>query len=379
MSEKVPSQIKNAIDGVFALLKSGDLPKAIAKAVFPSDGKPCSAWSFSNRLFVAIDWVYSKYPEIKDKKDNGKLLYSKIIEAFEKMDYRGFRQWKSVKRHVLKGKEASYILAPNMKKFDKKFYRDEKGDKITITKTNPKPNDKREETESITFATSFRGVPVFSITDTEGKTVKYKKLKLPELPFKPVAKFLGITVIPKAFNNNAYGSFSPQTKIIELATPDESTFFHELAHAVDGYILSFKGKKLKGGQHKDQELVAQFSANVIAYMRGYKIKESTAYTKRYIESYAGKDADQEIIKLIARIERIVEFITNFKQAKSPNRQMEEKTGEPKSKTEELADNPKKPKKSISKRKFVTDEYGEKELSISERKKILKKMNDCVEK
>jgi hypothetical protein len=50
-----------------------------------------------------------------------------------------------------------------------------------------------------------------------------------------------------------------------------------------------------------------------------------------------------ILKLMARIQNIVDFITNFKKAKSPQRQAEELQGEPKDKTEKLADNPTEPK------------------------------------
>jgi hypothetical protein len=343
LNKEIPAEIKGAINGVFALLKSGDLPEAIAKAVFPSDNKPCSAWSFSNRLFVAIEWIQNKYPSEMSKEDNGKFLFSKLSEAFEEMDFRGRNQWKEVKREVKSKSVPSYILAPNMMKFNKRSYVDDQGKRINLKKGEKAPEGKEEKSEEISIPVSFRGVPVFSAIDTFGKEIIYKPLKLPELPYTAVAEFLEIKIIPKSFKNDFYGSYSPSAKVIVLCTPDQTTFFHELAHAVDGYILSFSGKKLKTGQQIDQELVAQFSANVIAYIRGYKIKESTSYTKRYIEGYAGKDADQIVLKLIARIERIVEFIVNFKQAKSPMRQMEDKTKEPKSQTEKLADNPKKVK------------------------------------
>jgi hypothetical protein len=38
--KKIPDEIKGAIKGVLALLKSGDLPEAIAKSVFPKTNKP---------------------------------------------------------------------------------------------------------------------------------------------------------------------------------------------------------------------------------------------------------------------------------------------------------------------------------------------------
>jgi hypothetical protein len=94
-------------------------------------------------------------------------------------------------------------------------------------------------------------------------------------------------------------------------------------------------------------------------MRGYKIEESASYTERYVKSYGGDDYMKWLLKLMARIESIVDFITNFGKAKSPSRKAEEKTGEPKTKAEELADEKPKPtenKESIKYEDLIKKDY-----------------------
>ncbi|MBV6340357.1 hypothetical protein [Candidatus Magnetobacterium casense] len=347
-----PEELKKVMTDVVAMLKSAQLPAVMAKVVFPKTNKPISTWSLSNRLLCCFDYLHRKYPsQMKHlpREDRSKFIMAHIEEALTDADYRGFKQWKDIGRHVTKDENSTaYILAPLTKKgerkyviidgekhhvyydpADKKYYRGYGKDKTLIDKY---------ETEPYTFVKGFRLISVFEAEQTTGKAIVNKELKLPQLPFKPVADFLGIKIIPKSFSGNAYGSYDPHNKVIQLATPNEVTFFHELAHAVDGYLLEKSGRSLKGGQHSDQKIVAQFCAQVIAHVRGYRIEESAAYTKHYIKHYSeGDDIEEAIIKLMARCEQIVEFILNFKEAKSPNRQAEEKSGEPKMPADKLAD------------------------------------------
>jgi len=344
--KEMPDRIKQAVAGVLELFNSPDLPKAIARATFPKVGKPLSAWSFSNKLICAVDWIIHKYPseykKLKTPKARGEFLGKHIFHALDEADYRGFNQWKEKSRFINKGSKASYILAPMFGKGSSKFKMVD-GKKVRVSGDEAKGKD--IQTEEFKYIRGFTGIAVFNKDNTNGKEIVYKELKLPQLPYMPVATFLGLKVIPKAFTGRAYGSYSPNYKVITLATPDQAVFFHELAHAVDDYLMIQKtGKGLKGGQQKDQEIVADFTASVLAYMIGYNVKETIAETKNYVTHYAGdQDPEASVIQLLSRIEKIIDFITNFKEAKSPTRQMEEKTGEPKSEVEELADNPPKAK------------------------------------
>lgn len=346
MADKTPERIKKAVAGVLELFNSSDLPQALTRAVFPKVGKPMSAWSISNKLICAVDWIIQTHKEAYKKLDTakkrGEFLGKHIAEAFEKADYRGFNQWKEKQRRINKGSHASYILAPMFRKGFKK-YKMVDGKKVYVKGEEAKGKD--VSTEQFQYIYGFKGIPVFRSEDTTGKPIVNKELKLPQLPYMPVAKFLGIKVIPTSFNGQAYGSYNPTYKVITLSTPEQNTFFHELAHAVDDYIMIQKtGKGLKGGQHADQEIVADFTGSVLAYMIGYRIKESVSKTKDYVTHYAqGKDPSEAVVMLLGRIEKIIDFITNFKEAKSPTRQAEEKTKEPKSEVEKLADNPPKAK------------------------------------
>jgi hypothetical protein len=66
-----------------------------------------------------------------------------------------------------------------------------------------------------------------------------------------------------------------ESKEIILCTPDEGTFFHELAHA--------KIEELMPGQNPEQEVVAELVSCVLAAIYGID-KKSQAWT--YISSYA---------------------------------------------------------------------------------------------
>ena len=347
---EIPEKIKTAIAGVMDLLNSGNLPRAIAKATFPNVAKPFSAWSMSNKMLCAVDWIFTNYPEIKkieNSKERGEALVKHIFEALEKSDYRGFAQWKEIKRYIKKGQTSNVsILAPSYKKYSSKYYIDDNGDKVSLGKDDKAPEGKEEKVENGRFISGFFGIPVFGVDQTSGKEIKYRKLELPKMPYMEVAKFLDIKVEAVGFKGRAYGSFTPALNRIQLATPNQATFFHELSHAVDHYLLQklgYKGLSMETKQYSEQEIVAQFSANVLAYIVGYEIEQTTAYTKTYIEHYKiSEQPEQDLIRLLSRIEKIVEFIANFKGSESPTRKAEKIEGEPKDDVEKLADKPTKP-------------------------------------
>lgn len=359
--QKIPDKIKNAIGGVLDLLNSGNLPKAIAKATFPNTYKPLSAWSMSNKLICAVDYIYEKYPEVKKlktPKERGEFLGKHIFEALENADYRGFAQWKEIKRFIKKGQHSPVsILAPAFKKYFRRYY-EKDGVKNYLGKGEKAPSGSKEETESGKYIDGFYGIPVFAVSQTYGQEIKYKKLELPKMPYMEVAKFLEIKVEAVGFTGKSYGSFTPSLNRIQLATPDQVTFFHELSHAVDHYLLKklgSKGLSMATKEYNEQEIVAQFSANVLAYIVGYEIKQTTSYTKAYMEHYKNSETpEQDLIKLMSRIEKVVEFIANFKQHESATRKAEKKRGEPKDKVEDLADNPKPLKNSKSKNNTTGD-------------------------
>jgi antirestriction protein ArdC len=207
------------------------------------------------------------------------------------VDYRGFRQWNDVGRRVVKGAKASFILFPMFKKVDDK-------------KTG-------EEKEVLT---GFRCSPVFSIHDTEGDPVEYQDelkgfLDIEGLPLIGVAKHLGVKV-EHGLTERCNGYFMPSKKNIVLGTDDVSTWYHELAHAVDEEIPG------KSDDYAYNEVVAEMtSCLIIKTMHGDipEAEKRLPHTKAYVTGYAGKKhGAQVVVKAMDRVLEIFTYIQNYK-------------------------------------------------------------------
>jgi len=295
--DKCPSKVKGAIEEIIKLLESGDLPAVVEKTIF-KDNRTMSKWSYFNKLMCAIDYL-TRIKGLKLKEVKG----SDWLDCLEHMDYRGFRQWDTSGRSIKAGEKCSYILAPCFGKMKKKWWIDAKGERHSLNGNDNAPDGTEIVEKEIQYIKTFRTIPVFEATQTHGDEIKYEKVELPKnLPFKEIATELGVQIRP-GFFDGAYGAYDKERKQIILCTPDETTFLHELAHAVDDKISG----GLKGGQHQDQEIVAQVSANVLAHILGRDTKQITAYTKEYIEFYNGNH--EAVIKLLSRIEKVVKYIT----------------------------------------------------------------------
>lgn len=248
-------KVKAAMDKILKMFESDNL-EIMARAVFKKPegstySKPSDNWSFINRMLMLIE---------------------------ETEDARGYRQWQDAGRSVKKGSKAFYIFAPKMAKVKDK-----------------------ETQEEMMVLTGFMTIPVFKYEDTEGEELPEAPKYNFEIPadFQGIVKELGLTVKAMAFTGGAYGFYSSTQKLIVTCTPEIKTFLHELSHAVDDKLSGFK---LKGGQHNDQEVTAEFSAAVIAHMMGYKI--ALGNSKQYIESYSLK----ELMKQLNRCEKVITYI-----------------------------------------------------------------------
>lgn len=212
-------KVNNAILSILDKFESGDIPEAIALVVNPSVNYPSMKWSLMNRLIL---WVNETH------------------------DARGYRQWQEIGRHVKQGSKAISIFAPRIK---------------TITKTN---TDGEDETKLI--VTGFRGVPVFRYEDTEGDPLEYENIPQPELPLREVAEQwdINISLLPGNITDY-YGCYIPGESKIELASPEECVFFHELSHVAHGKI-----EAIKCGQDWRQEVIAELAASVLCFLVGKK-------------------------------------------------------------------------------------------------------------
>ena len=272
-SDKKKNRIREAMETVLKAFENN--PEKVALAVFKGSGKPSDAWSFFNRL---------------------------IMFMHDTADARGFRQWKQVGRHVKKGAKAFYILAPIRKKVPVKVRREVE----RINENGETEIVEVEETILVEKLVGFKPIPVFRYEDTEGKPLPEENFSI-EIPyeFNGIIRELGLKVETTAFRNY-YGTYNLKTKVIKLASPELIVFLHELAHAVDDHLHS-----IQGGQIPLQEVVAEFSAAVIAYLMGYSIPLGNV--REYIEHYGFI----ELFKAFARVERIVSFVVERTAVKHP--------------------------------------------------------------
>ncbi len=244
--------VKSVLNGILDCFKSGDVPEAIAKAMFPVADTPSARWSLLNRTLIMLSGT---------------------------ADARGYRQWQSANRHVLKGAKAIFILVPFIKKLE--------------------DDDKR--------LTGFGLKPVFRVEDTDGDPLDYEQIELPSLPLIEKAEAWGVSVKAVPGNYQYYGYFSQDRLEIGLATPAESTFFHELAHAAHARVLG----KLKGGQDPFQEIVAELSAQALCRIVGKQPIDTTGNSYRYIDHYAKKinlSPWAACLKVMAETEKVLNLI-----------------------------------------------------------------------
>jgi hypothetical protein len=226
------SSIHDTVSSIIASFERGDIPEAVAYSMFPIPNIPSAKWSLLNRTLMFLAGT---------------------------QDARGYRQWQQVGRYVKKGAKSFRILVP------------------CIVKTENEENGEVER-----FLRGFMCKPVFRVEDTGGEQLEYKRIKIPDLPLVEKAQEWGISVKAIPGNYRYYGYYSSNRKEIALATPEESVFFHELAHAAHEKVNG----NLKSGQDPIQEIVAELSAASLCRMVGKKQNNSLGNSYRYIQRYA---------------------------------------------------------------------------------------------
>ena len=259
------NRIEEATKNLLNMFSSGDLPPAIVKTVIMAKEGfeiPSAKWSLGNQI---------------------------LMMSTGTNDARGFDQWKKVERKVKKGAKAIYILGPCTRKI------------------------KDEETkEEKIIVTGFKSIPVFRYEDTEGKEIPvadYNPLEMP--PLIEVANRYGVKVHYGPITGRFYGCYKPNENSILLCTHDVDTFFHELAHAVHATI-----RPLKGGQHRDQEVVAETVATVLCLLYGYDgyVYDGFKYIQGYSEEQTPAAAIQAIMRVLADVQAVLGLILDGAQS-----------------------------------------------------------------
>lgn len=242
-----------SIDKVIAKFQAGDLSAITRVARIQLDqAAPVNNWSLSNKVLA-------------------------FMQADE-LDCRGFRQWQAVGRQVKKGSTAVYIVRPH-----------------TIKQT------KETETEDKTICVGFSVVPVFAASSTEGDSVlpAYVPAELP--PLADLAQKFQINVEYVPVNPAALGDCNTEGSKIRLGSQDTRVFFHELTHAIHAKIEG----GLKGGQHTNQETIAEFSTAVL--MDFYGLGDHTGNAWKYISQYADEPL-LAITRAMGTVEKIMEVL-----------------------------------------------------------------------
>jgi antirestriction protein ArdC len=249
-------RVKAVLNTIVEKFKSGEIPEAVALASYPIPDVPSSKWSFLNRTLMFMSGT---------------------------CDARGYRQWQETGRHVQKGAKAIYILVPCF------------GKQVA---------DDGEEKQFLRF---FKPSPVFMCEDTDGEPLDYQQIELPKLPLIEKAEEWGVSVKAVPGNYLYRGYFSSERLEIGLATPEEKTFFHELAHA--GHEKVTGG--LTPGQDPLQEIVAELSAQALCRLVGKNLSDTTGNTYQYIERYAKKlklTPYTACLKVLGETEKVLNLI-----------------------------------------------------------------------
>jgi len=279
-NEKVKEQLHKIVD----LFQTENIPKAIREVTFPPYDVPSNKWSLSNRLLMFFSGT---------------------------SDARGFRQWQTVERNVMKGSKAVHILAPNTyrsaicgcgHRFNNQELKQSRGNVRC-----PKCTAYLDRSKIRTKVFGFRLISVFRKEDTEGKELEYENVAVPDIPLLDVAEAWGINVKGMAFQGRIMGYYRAKDNVIALASPEEKTFFHELSHVSQDRL----GLLRKERQNTFNEVTAELSALVLAELVGREDPNAGA-TYAYVKRYIGTDDKEEIgkylIKVLSDVERIVNNI-----------------------------------------------------------------------
>lgn len=256
--KSVSAQLQKIIE----LFESEKIPEAIALSVNPRIETPSQKWSFMNRI---------------------------IMYGHQTEDARGFQQWRNAGRTVKKGAKSIPIIAPITKK--------QKTDK----------EDKKEEKKGSVIG--FRKIPVFRVEDTKGEALEYEKIEMPDLPLVEVADKWGISIKNCGSNGIFHGRYTHGKDLIELCSPEENVFFHELVHAAHGKIEN----PVCVAEWK-REIIAELGACVLSYLVG-KSPVNVGQHYNYIALYAkevGKEPAHACIDVINDTEKILNLILKDK-------------------------------------------------------------------
>ena len=266
--------------------------------------------------------TYKAFLQTMSKFNNYSLnnLFLIVAQKKDASAVASFNAWKKLGRHVLKGQKALKIWAPYQV-----TRKDEKG--------QPVLDKKGQEVKD----TRFRLVPVFDISQTEGKELPQPVYELEGThqdyanlyrAAKETAAAKGVRLEISKEPMEAHGYYSPtENKIVIRAGMSEretlSTIFHEMAHADLHNPKALEGQKLT---RTNKELQAESVAYVVANHYGL---DTSSYSFGYLanwsnepDSLADLEAQLSIVQkeaadLIKRLDTAFEKYQNKEVSKDP--------------------------------------------------------------
>lgn len=204
-------------------------------------------------------------------------LYNQILLAFAGCSQvAGYKKWKELGRTVKKGGRAVWILAPWLMKVE----------------IEDKVEGKEEEKKKI--LKGFFSVPVFDISQTEGKAVEGNMTTRSDLSFEVVKKFAhqeGFEVVFKPLEV-IHGGFIDEEKNItlnsNLAEKDwTGTLIHELAHGLLGQ---------NGTPQRVREQQAETTTYLVCKVLGIERK-----SEFYLKSWG---LSEDILKDFGKVDKV---------------------------------------------------------------------------
>ena len=254
---------ESAATRILEVFESGDLPKALAHIfIRRKDEVPCRKWSWSNQLLAALHGH---------------------------CDARGYRQWQAVGRHVKKGEHGFPILVPLTKKIESQ------------------DQDTGEATEKFLLY-GFKHAIVFGLSQTDGEPLPNGDPAIDNwiasLPLIDVAGSWGLSV--ETFNGEGarYRGLYRHGQGIALGVKNLSTWAHEITHAADDRSID----GLKGGQHLDQEIVAELGGAVLLTILGKDHDADLGGCWQYVKGYADRFKVEPITACQRLLKRICDAV-----------------------------------------------------------------------